>query len=101
MPRFDLDAQRGLVCLFGLLGLLGEAAAFYLSGKILPDILTGAFLTMAIGPVATSTVERYRQSKGDRDDPPSPPPEQPSPREEEEREERFHNRHGYYELRPA
>lgn len=97
--RFDLDAQRGLVCLFGLLGLMGEAIAFYITGHILPDFLTGTFFTMAVGPMATSTVERYRRSK-DGEGPP-PPSAHHSSDEDERREDRFHDDHGYYELRLA
>lgn len=103
MPRFDLDAQRALVCVFGILCLLGEAIGYYALGKVLPDIFTGAFVTMAVGPLATSTVERYRQTK--RDDPPSPPPPPPSPlsaaEQAEDEEEVFRRDHGYYQLRMA
>lgn len=99
MPRFDLDAQRALVCVFGIFCLLAEAVAYYALGRILPDILTGAFITMAVGPVATSTVGRYRQSKSDRDDPPSPPSSPSGDRSDSE--ERFREDHGYYQLRAA
>lgn len=63
MPRFDLDAQRGLVCLFGLVALAVEGIGFYVTGKTLPDIFTGAFITMATGPVLTTTAEKYREGK--------------------------------------
>lgn len=66
MPRFDLDAQRGLLCLFGLVALSVEAVAFYLTGKALPDMFTGAFITMAIGPVLTKTAEQYRDARTSR-----------------------------------
>lgn len=78
MPRFDLDAQRGLVCLFGLAALTVEGIAFYFTGKTLPDIFTGAFITMAIGPVLTTTAEKYREGKKQQlERPPSPPSETP------------------------
>jgi hypothetical protein len=75
MPRFDLDDQRAIVCLFGLFGLMGEALAFYVTGRVLPDMLTGIFATMAIGPIVDSTVRYRRGSK--KDGPPPPPPPLP------------------------
>lgn len=63
MPRFDLDAQRGLICLFGLVALTAEAIAFYITGNKLPDVMTGIFGTMAAGPVVSSTAEKYREAK--------------------------------------
>lgn len=78
MPRFDLDAQRGLVCLFGLTALTCEAVAYYVLGKTLPDLFTGAFITMAIGPVLTTTAEKYREGKRRLEAPPPSPPEPPS-----------------------
>jgi hypothetical protein len=100
MPRFNLDDQRAVVCLFGLLGLVGEALAFYITGRVLPDMLTGIFATMDIGPVATSTWTNYRRYQ---DDPPDPPRRgRPSTdlRGDGEEEE-FYERHGYYEVRAA
>lgn len=78
MPRFDLDAQRALVCLFGIVALTVEGVAFYFTGKALPDIFTGAFITMATGPVLTGTAEKYREEK-ERRRRESPPAPQPSP----------------------
>lgn len=63
MPRFDLDTQRGLVCLFGLAALTLEAVLFYLTGKTLPDIFTGGFITMALGPLASAWAEKYQETK--------------------------------------
>jgi hypothetical protein len=100
MPRFDLDDQRAIVCLFGLFGLMGEALAFYVTGRVLPDMLTGIFATMAIGPVGESWVRHYRGSKG-KDDPPPPPLPPKDSDEERGDEERFHDKWGYFEMRPA
>lgn len=66
MPRFDLDAQRALLCLFGLVALTAEAVAYYATGKALPDIFTGAFITMAGGPILTKTFEVARQQRSSR-----------------------------------
>jgi hypothetical protein len=88
MPKFDVDAQRGLICLFGLVALTMESVAFYLTGHTLPDILTGIFGTMAVGPVVTSTADKYRQSKReeDLDSPPPPRPPSSSPRDRDREE---------------
>jgi hypothetical protein len=69
--KFDIDSQRGFACLVGLGGLILELVLFYLTGKEAPQILTGAFLTLAVGPVLTSIIERY---KDNRQDPPEDGP---------------------------
>lgn len=84
MPRFDVDAQRGLICLFGLIALAMESVAFYFTGHTLPDVLTGIFGTMAVGPVVTSTADKYRQSKREEaldSAPPQPPSSSPPDRD--------------------
>lgn len=63
MPSFDLDTQRGLVCLFGMTALTAEGIAFYLIGKTLPDIFTGGFITMVMGPLLSAWAEKYQETK--------------------------------------
>jgi hypothetical protein len=60
-PRFDIDDQRGAICFFGLVALAVELVAYYLTGKVPPGELTGGFFTMAIGPVISSTWQRYTE----------------------------------------
>jgi hypothetical protein len=59
--RFDIDTQRGAICLFGMVCLAVELIAFYLTGKTPPGELTGGFFTMAIGPVVSTTWQRYNE----------------------------------------
>lgn len=70
MPRFDLDTQRGLVCLFGMTALTAEGIAFYIIGKTLPDIFTGGFITMVMGPLLSAWAEKYQETKRRFSDPP-------------------------------
>lgn len=63
MPSFDLDTQRGLVCLFGMAALTAEGIAYYVIGKTLPDIFTGGFITMVMGPLLSAWAEKYRETK--------------------------------------
>lgn len=63
MPRFDLDTQRGLVCLFGLVALTAEGIGYYVTGRTLPDIFTGGFFTMALGPLASAWAEQYQETR--------------------------------------
>ena len=79
--KFDIDAQRGFACVVGLGGLLVELILFYAIGKSAPRELTGAFLTLAVGPVLTSVIERYRSNK---QDPPGGTPEEQAERERSE-----------------
>lgn len=60
MWRFDLDQQRAVACCVGLLGLIGEAFVYSVFGVQVSEILTGAFVTLAIGPVITGTIEKIR-----------------------------------------
>lgn len=62
--------------MFGLVALTAEAIGFYITSKTLPDIFTGAFITMAIGPVLTTTAEKYREAKRRLQEPPSPESEE-------------------------
>lgn len=82
--RFDIDSQRGFACLVGLGGLIIELILFYLTGKEAPRILTGAFLTLAVGPVLTSIIERYKNNK---QDPPGQGPESITADEQAQRED--------------
>jgi hypothetical protein len=98
--RFDLDMQRAVVCLVGLVGLVGQAIVYYVF-KIDPsELLTGAFLAMALGPLADSTLARYRDYK-DRQPPRPPDGGEGAEGDDEVEEETFRSRHGYYELRAA
>lgn len=69
--QFDIDTQRGLVCVVGLFGLFCEQALYAAFNLPPNDVLTGAFITLSIGPVVTGTIDRYKQKRGD---PPPPPP---------------------------
>ena len=62
MGSFDLDTQRALVCVAGLLFLTGSMVASYL-GHPMPDVLNGIFGTMVVGPIIDGTVQRYREQK--------------------------------------
>ena len=79
MPLFDLDAQRGLSFLFGVIGFATEAVVVWLGGPSLPDVMTGGLIAMIIGPVAGNTWDKYRErrqealeeaSQASRSDPP-------------------------------
>lgn len=87
--RFDVDTQRSIVCVFGLFGLMIELLATYLLGASPDRLLTGAFLSLAIGPIVTGTIETYRRNRrnGGGDGPPLPPTDDP--------EEDFERRMGY------
>lgn len=87
MPRFDLDTQRGLVCLFGLVALTCEALGYYILGKTLPDIFTGGFFTMAIGPMASAWAEKYQETKRRLSEPPDSQ-EETAPGKQSSREKR-------------
>lgn len=82
--RFDIDTQRGAICLFGMICLAVELVGFYLTGKTPPDALTGGFFTMAIGPVVSTTWQRYneyrRRGPGDPDSKTDRDGDQPSRR---------------------
>lgn len=58
---FDLNQQRGLACLVGLVGLIAEEVVHSAWGVNVDKILTGAFLTLAIGPVMAQTIEKIRR----------------------------------------
>lgn len=85
MPSFDLDTQRGLVCLFGLVALTVEGILFYVTGKALPDIFTGGFITMALGPLASAWAEKYQETKRRLSEPPSDPDQGVGKRSKRER----------------
>lgn len=80
--RFDIQDQRGLAFAFGLVGLTTSMVVFYVTGKSLPGELTGAFLTMVMGPVVGEALERSReqQRQESQGSPSTPPPSSSQPR---------------------
>lgn len=74
MPRFDLDAQRTVVCLVALTILVGEFVSVSLGGKALSDAVNGVLGTLAAGPFIESALRRggeagKRDRRSDREDP--------------------------------
>lgn len=63
MFKFDLDVQRSYACALGLLGLTIELLFWAFTGHDTPQFLTGAFVTLSVGPVVTGTLQRYEQEK--------------------------------------
>lgn len=66
MPRFDLDAQRGLTFLFGVIGFATEAVVVWLGGPRLPDLMTGGLISMIVGPLGANTIDKYREIRDKR-----------------------------------
>lgn len=66
------------MCLFGLVALTAEGILFYFTGKTLPDIFTGGFIAMALGPLGSAWVEKYQEAKQRLLEPPEE--EEPTPR---------------------
>jgi hypothetical protein len=62
MRSFDLDTQRALVCVSGLVFLTASQVASYL-GHPPSDALIGVFGTMVVGPLLEGTVQRYREAR--------------------------------------
>jgi hypothetical protein len=67
MQKFDLDTQRALVCVMGLVFLTASLVASYL-GHPPPDTLIGVFGTMVVGPLLEGTFQRYREAKRRKDE---------------------------------
>jgi hypothetical protein len=60
--KFDLDTQRALVCMSGLVFLGASLVASYLEHPP-PSALIGVFGTMVVGPLLEGTFQRFREAK--------------------------------------
>lgn len=88
MRKFDIDTQRSLICVAGLLGLFFQLLAYSIFGIAPFREFIGIFGTMAAGPIGLSTLEKFSSRRagepGEPDPPPPPPPSdnQPPTRED-------------------
>lgn len=71
--KFDLDTQRTVICLSGLVGLFCQLLAYSFFQVSPAQVLTGAFVSMAAGPIGLSAIEKFSSRRqGPPDDPPPP-----------------------------
>lgn len=62
MRSFDLDTQRAVVCVAGLVFLVASMVLSYLD-RPPSDVLIGVFGSMVVGPILDGTIQRYREER--------------------------------------